>query len=158
LRKAVYEDDCIAAVRYPRGNEKSSVRTSEPNTSFVHIKKGGSILIVTYGRLCTNAMAAVEILKSKDIACDVLRLVEIFPISEKIADIISSYDVAFFFEEGYDYGSISEKYAAVWDNVTQFTIDYFVKHGDSTVLLDELGFSPEKMAQQIEDFLNDEQT
>ena len=44
------------------------------------------------------------------------------------------------------------------DNVAPFTIDYFVKHGDSTVLLDELGFSAEKMAQQIEDFLNDEQT
>ena len=158
LRKAINDDDCIAAVRYPRGNEKGGLRTTEPNTSFVHIKKGGSILIVTYGRLCTNAMTAAEILKSKDIDCDVLRLVEIFPISEKIADIISGYDVAFFFEESYDYGSISEKYAAVCDNVAPFTIDYFVKHGDSTVLLDELGFSAEKMAQQIEDFLNDEQT
>ena len=103
-------------------------------------------------------MSALEILKTKDIICDVLRLVEIFPISEQIADIISSYDVAFFFEEAYDYGSISEKYAAVCDNVAPFTIDYFVKHGDSDVLIDELGFSAQKMAQQIEDFLSDEQT
>ena len=103
-------------------------------------------------------MSAVEILKSKDIQCDVLRLVEIFPISEKIADIISAYDVAFFFEESYDYGSVSEKYSTVCDNIAAFTIDYFVKHGDCDVLLDELGFSAQKMAEQIEEFLNDEQT
>lgn len=158
LRKAINEDDCIVAVRYPRGNEKSLIKNPEPNTSFTHIKKGGHILIVTYGRLCNNVMAALEILKTKDIICDVLRLVEIFPISEQIADIISSYDVAFFFEECYDYGSISEKYAAVCDNIAPFTIDYFVKHGDCDVLLDELGFSSERMAQQIEVFLSDEQT
>lgn len=158
LRKAINEDDCIVAVRYPRGNEKCVYKSPEPNTSFSYIKKGGNILIVTYGRLCSNAMSAAEILSSKDVVCDVLRLVEIFPISERIADIISSYDVAFFFEESYDHGSISEKYAAVCDNVAPYTIEYFVKHGECEDLLDELGFSPEKMAQQIEDFLNDEQT
>ncbi len=158
LRKAINEDDCIVAVRYPRGNEKCLIKSSEPSTSFTHIKKGGNILIVTYGRLCSNVMTAVEILRSRDIKCDVLRLVEIFPIKEEIADIISSYDVAFFFEECYDYGSISEKYSAVCDNIAPFTIDYFVKHGNCDVLLDELGFSAEKMSHQIEAFLNDEQT
>ena len=158
LHQAIYDDDCISAIRYPRGNEKNIIKNENPNTSFTHLKKGGNILIVSYGRLSNNAASAVEILKSKDIICDVLRLVEIFPISEKIADIISEYDVAFFFEECYDYGSISEKYAAVCDNVAPFTIDYFVKHGDCSVLLDELGFSAEKMAEQIEGFLNDEPT
>ena len=63
-----------------------------------------------------------------------------------------------FFEESYDSGSVSEKYSTVCDNLAAFTIDYFVKHGDCDVLLDELGFSAEKIASQVEDFLSDDQT
>lgn len=157
LRKAINEDDCIAAVRYPRGNERVLIKNENPSTEFSYYNKGGRVLIVTYGRLSNNAMSAVEILRSRDIICDVLRLVEVFPINDKAAEIISSYDVAFFFEESYDYGSVSEKYSTVCENIAAFTIDYFVKHGDCDVLLDELGFSAQKMAQQIEEFLNDDQ-
>ena len=158
LRKAINEDDCIAAVRYPRGNEKMGFKNDKPTTSYSFYNNGGKVLIVTYGRISSNVMSAVEILKSKDIACDVLRLVEIFPINESVADIISAYDAAMFFEESYDCGSVSEKYSTVCDNLAAFTIDYFVKHGDCDVLLDELGFSAEKIASQVEDFLSDDQT
>jgi 1-deoxy-D-xylulose-5-phosphate synthase len=63
-----------------------------------------------------------------------------------------------FFEESYDCGSISEKYAALCPNVAAFTIEYFVKHGECDRLLDELGFSPDKIAAVTEEFLNSEQT
>ena len=58
--------------------------------------------------------------------------------------------------QAYYCGSISEKYASICPNVAQFAIDGFVKHGKCDVLLDELGFSAEKMADTVEGFLKDE--
>lgn len=158
LRKAINDDDGIVAVRYPRGNEKNTFVEETASTTYSYTDHGSDILIVTYGRLSNNAVTASEILASHDIKCDLLRLVEIFPISDEIAQIMSKYQVVFFFEECYDYGSVSEKYSAVCDNIAPFTIDTFVRHGDCDTLLDELGFSPEKMAEHIEEFLTDEQT
>ena len=40
--------------------------------------------------------------------------------------------------------------------MAQFAIDGFVKHGKCDVLLDELGFSAEKMADTVEGFLKEE--
>ena len=157
LNKAIKDDDCIVALRYPRGNEDPVAKIDQPTDSFYHYQRDSEFLIVTYGRLSANALKAIEILKNKGIQCDLLRLVEIYPISEKVAEIISGYDVAFFFEEVYDSGSISEKYSSVCDNVASFTIDYFVKHGECSDILQELGFSPEQMSRQIEAFINDEQ-
>ena len=157
LNKAVKEDDCIVALRYPRGNEDPVAKTDEPSDSFYYYQRGSDYLIVTYGRLSANALTAIEILNNKGIRCDLLRLVEIYPINEKVAEIISGYDVAFFFEEVYDCGSISEKYSSVCDNVASFTIDHFIKHGECSDILNELGFSSEQMSSQIEAFINDEQ-
>lgn len=157
LNKAVKEDDCIVALRYPKGNEDPVAKTDEPSDSFYYYQRGSDYLIVTYGRLSANALTAIEILNNKGIRCDLLRLVEIYPINEKVAEIISGYDVAFFFEEVYDCGSISEKYSSVCDNVASFTIDHFIKHGECSDILNELGFSSEQMSSQIEAFINDEQ-
>ena len=157
LNKAVKEDDCIVALRYPRGNEDPVAKTDEPSDSFYYYQRGSDYLIVTYGRLSANALTAIEILNNKGIRCDLLRLVEIYPINEKVAEIISGYDVAFFFEEVYDCGSISEKYSSVCDNVASFTIDHFIKHGECSDILNELGFSSEQMSSQIEAFINDGQ-
>ena len=157
LRKAVLEDSGIVAVRYPRGNDKSNYNKSDVNTSYKYHDNGNGVLIVTYGRLYNNVLSACEILKNRHIECDTLKLVKIFPIEEEIIDIISSYKLVFFFEEAYYHGSISEKYAAVCSNIAPVAIDYFVKHGNVPDLLDELNLSPEKMADQIEDFLSYEQ-
>ena len=158
LRKAINDDDCISAVRYPRGNDNTVSSFTAVNTSYSYINDNSNYLIVSYGRLSNNAAEAAEILKQKGIRCDVLKLVEIFPMSEKISDIISQYDTAFFFEECYENGSISEKYSAVCGNIASFTINNFVKHGECDSILHKLGFSPDRMAQQIEDFLTNEQT
>lgn len=154
LRKAVFEDSGIVAVRYPRGNDKSNYSKTQINTSYEYHDNGNGVLIVTYGRLYNNVLSACEILKNRHIECDTLKLIKIFPMEEEIIDIISSYKLVFFFEESYYHGSISEKYAAVCSNIAPVAIDYFVKHGNVNDLLDELNLSADKIADQIEEFLS----
>lgn len=153
LRQAVYDEKGVTAVRYPRGNDKSVYSKADANTKYNYYNDGNKILIVTYGRLYNNVYSAAEILRNKDIKCDLLKIVKIFPLQEEITDIISKYDIVFFFEEAYDYGSISEKYSAVCGNIAPYTIKYFVKHGNCDDLIDELGFSADKIAKTVEEFL-----
>ena len=153
LRKAVNEDKGVCAVRYPRGNDKSVYDKSEVNTAYSYKDNSNGILVVTYGRLYNNVLKAEEILHSKGIDFDTLKLVKIFPLEDEIIDIISDYKLVFFFEEAYTFGSISEKYCAICNNIAPFTIEGFVRQGKVCSLLDECGLSPEKMAESIEDFL-----
>ncbi|MDO4944101.1 MAG: 1-deoxy-D-xylulose-5-phosphate synthase [Ruminococcus sp.] len=156
LHTAVEKETGITAVRYPRGNDKSVYSKDKVNSLYTHYNNGSRTLIITYGRLFNNVYSAVEILRNHDISCDMLKLVKVFPIQQDVVDIISAYENVLFFEEAYDCGSVSEKYAALCGNVASFTIEGFVHHGDSDVLLDELGLSAEKIAQTTEDFLNNE--
>lgn len=157
LNQAVFTDTKISVVRYPRGNNSSLYKKDEVSVDYDYCNYGNRILLVTYGRIFDNVYSAVELLRNKEINCDILKLVSIFPLQEEISDIISGYDLVFFFEESYDYGSISEKYSSLCNNIIPVTINYFVKHGECNNLLDELGFSPEKIADKVEDFLNNEQ-
>ncbi|MGN0601749.1 MAG: 1-deoxy-D-xylulose-5-phosphate synthase [Oscillospiraceae bacterium] len=156
LRQAVEKDTGIVAVRYPRGNDKSRYDKSGVNTDYQYHGGGNDVLVVTYGRLYNNVLRCCEMLKNHGLECDTLKLVKIFPIEEEIIDIISGYKLVFFFEESYYHGSLSEKYAAICNNVAAVAIDGFVKHGEVSDLLEEHGLSAEKMAEQIEDFLNNE--
>lgn len=156
LKQAVENDSGIVAVRYPRGNDKSHYDKSNVNVHFEYHDGGNGILVVTYGRLYNNVLTACEILKNKGIECDTLKLVKIFPMEEEVLDIVSGYNLVFFFEESYYCGSVSQKYAAMFNNVAAVAIDGFVKHGSVASLLDQNGLSAEKMAEQIEDFLKHE--
>ena len=42
---------------------------------------------------------AIEILRNRDIKCDIIKLVNIFPIDNEVVDIMSDYDAVLFFEE-----------------------------------------------------------
>ena len=116
------------------------------STSFVHEKKGSRELMVTYGRLYDNVLEANAILEKNGKACDTLKIVKVFPLSDKIIDIIRSYDRVCFFEESYKDGSLGEKYAAICGNVETHNISGFVSHGEPDALLDELGLSAQKIA------------
>jgi 1-deoxy-D-xylulose-5-phosphate synthase len=149
LEKAVLKDKGVCAVRYPRGADKSAGRQSAVSTSFEHEISGSRILVVTYGRLYNNLVKAHEILGGEGISFDILKLIEIFPISDSAVEIMKNYDKVIFFEECYKYGSIGEKYSALIGNCECVAIDGFVRHGEPSVLLDELGLSADKMAEKI---------
>lgn len=156
IHKAIEADSGIVAVRYPRGKDLSLFDKSSVNTSYAYNDNGNGILVVSYGRIYNNVMKASAILHNKGIDFDELKLVKIFPIETEIIDIISSYKLVFFFEEAYTFGSISEKYCAICNNIAPYTIEGFVKHGTVNSLLDHAGLSPEKIALHIEEFLKNE--
>lgn len=156
LHTAVEKETGITAVRYPRGNDKSVYSKDKVNSLYTHYNNGSRTLIITYGRLFNNVYTAAEILRNHDISCDMLKLVKVFPIQQDVVEIINAYDNVLFFEEAYDCGCISEKYAAVCGNIAAYNIEGFVRHGECDALLDELGLSAEKIAKNTEDFLKNE--
>ena len=152
LKRAIENDKGIVAVRYPRGSQKQTF--GDVSSDYYLESCGADTLIVTYGRLCSNAARAKGILNNKDIKCDILKLVKIYPISDEILDIISKYKKVIFFEESYIRGGIGEKYSSVCPNVIPVAITGFVRHAPVDVLLDENGLSAEKMAMKTEDIIN----
>ncbi len=149
LQKAIEKDDGLCVVRYPRGADKSHSSCIKPTTSFEHTINGSKVLAVTYGRLNNNLTEAAKLLAQKGVVIDTLKLVRIFPITDKIIEIMRSYDRVYFFEECYKYGSIGEKAAANIPNIECTALDGFVKHGSVSSLLDEFGLSARKMADKI---------
>jgi len=111
LKKAIYDDSGISAVRYPRGiaynhDEKAvSDYALYKNRNRIKSEK----LIITYGRIAKNALRLIE----NGYNADVLRLVRINPISDMVCDIISCYNDVIFFEEGSLKGGIAEKISAM---------------------------------------------
>lgn len=101
LKKALYEEDGVVALRYPRGAAFYDSGAKE-YYSYRHISNGNKKIIFTYGRITANAL----LLSDK---VDILQAVKIFPIEDKIIDILYGYEEIYFFEEAYKSGSISEK-------------------------------------------------
>lgn len=100
LKEAVYNAEGIAAVRYPKGKETTSLYTDN-TTSFSIIRNNSKKLAIGYGRI-------VHHLYSID-NCDLLKLVQIWPIQEEVISLCMEYDEIFFFEESSKSGAIGEK-------------------------------------------------
>ncbi|MGN1416154.1 MAG: 1-deoxy-D-xylulose-5-phosphate synthase [Oscillospiraceae bacterium] len=101
LKKALYETDGIAAVRYPKGQgEEGCPETGY--SDYVYDRNGGSdILAVSYGRISRE-------LFTEDIPCGRLRIIKINPLSEDIVSICRNYKYILFFEESARNGGIGE--------------------------------------------------
>jgi 1-deoxy-D-xylulose-5-phosphate synthase len=95
LKKAMFEDKGIAAVRYPRGIAFNP-QNDEPRADFFIYKSGYEqrTLIITYGR---PVRSALKLLKH---GADVLRLVRLNPLPAEVFEITKRYENVVFFEEG----------------------------------------------------------
>lgn len=97
----------MMAIRYPRGCEKSCIEFDKE--ADYHLLKGeGDTLIVTYGRLYSEACLVKEELDD----INVLKLNKIYPLEQEVIDIISGYKNVFVFEETQSRGSIGELISA----------------------------------------------
>lgn len=156
MKQAIYEDKGIAAVRYPRGGEPESYESGYLSTDRIFVSRGSSdILIITYGRIFSEAMKAQESLASEGINCDILKLTKIWPLADSLADEISGYKKIVFFEESMDSGSISEKVADILaesgfrGEYTRVAAKGYIKQASVRECLDEIGLTDEKMAELI---------
>lgn len=111
--KAIYKDDGVVAVRYPRGCESELPEDYMPSddTYTFYGDMSAKNVIVTYGRLFANACKAIDLLKSRGINTKILKLNRIKPIDiNAISEVLGS-DSIFFFEEGIRSGGAGEAFA-----------------------------------------------
>ncbi len=156
MKKALYSETGLAAVRYPRGSEEMSFSKYHLTTEHLYIREENSdILIITYGRLYNEAYKAQQELKGSGINCDILKLTKIYPLEPDLGEEISKYDTIVFFEESMGEGSISEKIGDVLAELgyrgdySRVTAKGFVKQASVRSCLEKLGLTSEKMAEYI---------
>lgn len=102
------ETNRFCAIRYPRGCEKEEPDDCDFTGDYTLIKGGGEKLIITYGRLFSDALEA----KKSCPMLNILKLNKIFPISDDCFNVIKGFKEVHFFEEGIKNGGIAELCAA----------------------------------------------
>ena len=111
---AFYRDSDVVAVRYPRGAEPELPEDFEPSfgTYDLYGYLSAKTVIVTYGRLFSEAAKAAKTLMENGVKVKVLKLNRIKPIDEDaIASVLDAENI-FFYEEGVRSGGVGEKFAA----------------------------------------------
>lgn len=93
----------ISVIRYPRGTEISNY-SGEINGDYTIVGGNGEKVIVTYGRIFSNAVDAIKSLDNTDI----IKLNKVYPIDDKLVDLLIKYSEIYFFEEGILSGGIAE--------------------------------------------------
>lgn len=114
LHQACYECPGVAAVRYPRGGEEYRPKTgfqicAQPWQSY-GCEEADTVLI-TYGRLFSEACLAQELLLEEGISVRVLKLNRIKPIPDGAIAAACQAKRIFFFEEGMENGGVGQHFA-----------------------------------------------
>ena len=110
LDRAIYHDDGIAAVRYPRGGEPPRPEGFRPGALFTTYGSGKDAVLITYGRLFAHAAQALSVLKDKGVDITVLKLERIRPIPEEAVETAAAFKRVYFFEEGMEHGGVGESF------------------------------------------------
>lgn len=107
LNRAIYGTDGIACIRYPKGGEpdipERFADCFNVVTDMYYSGKSSRVLGITYGRTSLNLAEAAE--KS---GADILRLITINPLPERVVDIAMQYARVVVFEEGSIKGGVGE--------------------------------------------------
>lgn len=156
LNDALYKNDGLVCVRYPKGNDCTSFDKSSLNTSYtLTSKSSSSILLVTYGRIYDELYKAFGLLNNDGISCDILKLTKIFPLDKDIVKTAAGYKKIIFFEEGGVRGGIAEHFSEeVLEQGFEGRfyvrgITGFVKQASVKSALEQLGFDCDSMTEFI---------
>ena len=113
LKTALYLDEGLAAVRYPRGGElyRPEDFTEESENFNLYGDKTCGRLLVTYGRLFSYAVRAKEELAKEGVEVCILKLCRIRPIDPEAIELAQSFRQVWFFEEGILNGGIARTFS-----------------------------------------------
>ena len=158
LTAALYDTEGLAAVRYPRGGEgEKPDGYSLENINYEFFGgHGGDTLIVTYGRLFSEALKAQRLLKEQGRDVCILKLCRIKPIDPKAVDEAKAYRNIFFFEEGMRSGSVADMLRDQFEEIgydghyhVRAVDNIYVQHAAVQSSLKALGLDAESMAAAI---------
>ena len=99
------------AIRYPRGGESTELAAfgcSGREHDFLKQTENASIVLVSYADELEELLCAAERLSRKDVKCDVVKLVKLYPFTEKFVEDLLNYKIILFAEECIANGSIGE--------------------------------------------------
>jgi len=100
LKQALYDTDGIAALRYPKGGEDSTLADYIPTTDpYAYEENGRDTLVVTYGRTYGVVWEVCRRLSDGGQALSVLKLNRVLPLPEDIVSIASGYRCVLVLEE-----------------------------------------------------------
>ncbi len=110
LYSAINNESCVVAVRYPKGGQpyKPLDYSSSFKSFDLYGDRDGRVLVITYGRLFSNACRALERLKKDGEKACVLKLNCIKPIDIEAVKTACEYSSILFFEEGMKTGGVGE--------------------------------------------------
>lgn len=163
MRRAVYEDEKVVAIRYPKGSMPKLPDDFRPtqNVFDVYGDEASRVSLVTYGRLFANACDAASRLGKEGVSVKVIKLNKIKPLDHTVVEKLLDDDKVFFFEEGIQNGGVGEKLAlrlleAGYKGSYKLTaIDYcFVEQGTVDEQLREYGLDAESMVDTVRSALD----
>ena len=162
LENASNTAENLTVIRYPRGSEPNipfDFQSSE--NDFDYIENGKEVLLITYGRISSEALKAVNILKEKNVSVSVLILNKIKPIEAFAVKIANGYSNVLFYEEAVKSGSIGQSFAdMLFDinykgNYKHIAVnDEFVPHASVTSLIKKYHLDSESIVNQILEITN----
>ncbi len=107
LSRAIFQTEGIACVRYPKGGELvpagSGSDVMNAAEDYRYSGKRSDVLGIAYGRISANLIDAAAVS-----GADVLRLITINPLPEKVYEIAMEHGRVVFFEEGSLNGGVAE--------------------------------------------------
>lgn len=110
LKRALYEETTLTAVRYPRGEQPLLETAFEAgNSNTTHIS-GEDFLLVSYGREWAQIVTAAQLLKAQGINVGLLKLNRVYPIPQEAIETAKMYKHIMFAEEGIRFGGIGQQF------------------------------------------------
>lgn len=111
INSALYIDEGPVAVRYPRGTQPDNVNKLHYDTLEYsdYGNDSSDIALVTYGRITSHAIDAVDALSKANIDVKLISLNKIKPLCVSAVDKLLKYNKIYFFEEGFKSGGVGEK-------------------------------------------------
>ena len=157
---AIYKDDNLVVIRYPRGRMPENSEFSELKSSDFEIigDENAKIAIVTYGRLFFNAVEAVKIAGESYDNVKIIKLNRIKPLTENAVEAAIGCEKVLFFEEGMKGGGIGEKFGCDllikgFGGKYRLTAveDEFVAHASVSSLMEKYSMSPSAIARILKE-------
>ena len=102
------------AIRYPRGGESAKLAQypcTKREYNFLRETPGSEVLLVSYADELEDLLDAAEQLNAASQNADVLKLVKLYPFTDKLIDTVSKYKIVLFAEECVATGGIGEHLA-----------------------------------------------
>lgn len=158
LTAALFDCKGLAAVRYPRGGEgKRPDDYTIENLNYDMIgDKNADALLITYGRLFSEAVAARELLRQQGRELCILKLCRIKPIAPEAVSFAKGFKKIHFFEEGMRSGSVADSFRDLleetdFDGAYHVTAvdDIYVQHASVKSSLKALGLDAQSMAEVL---------